>query len=68
MPNQGLYCNQTGCSIRLQQDISGFQATIVRVDGMAARSDSIHPSIHPGIMALMSSDYYVQNATDLFSS
>ena len=64
MPNQGLYCNQTGCSMRLQQDISGFPATIVRVDGMAARSDSIHP----GIMALMSSDYYVQNPTDLFSS
>jgi len=31
---------------------------------MAARSDSMHP----GIMALMSSDYHVQNATDLFSS
>ena len=65
MPNQGLYCNQTGCcSISLQKDISGFQATIVRADDMAARSGSMRP----GIMALMSSQYYEGNTTDLFSS
>ncbi|CAL4968112.1 unnamed protein product [Urochloa decumbens] len=64
LPNQGS-CNNTGCCfISLQQDISGFQATIVRADGMAARSDSMHP----GIMAFMSTNYYTQNATDLFSS
>ncbi|CAL4968084.1 unnamed protein product [Urochloa decumbens] len=64
LPNQGS-CNNTGCCfISLQQDILGFQATIVRAEGMAARSDSMHP----GIMAFMSTNYYTQNATDLFSS
>jgi hypothetical protein len=45
LPNQG-FCNNIGCCfISLEQDISGFQATIVRADGMAARSDSVHPGI-----------------------
>jgi len=65
LPNQGP-CNGFGCcSIRLQNDISGFQGTIVRADNMAAQS---HP-LHPGIMAFMSiGDHYMENATDLFSS
>ncbi|RLM79674.1 Wall-associated receptor kinase 4 [Panicum miliaceum] len=63
LPNQGS-CNNIGCCfIYLEQDISGFQATIVRSDGMAARSDSMHP----GIMAFMADNYYTQNPTDLFS-
>ena len=46
LPNQG-DCNNIGCCfISLQQDISGFQATIVRADGMAARSDSVTPWHH----------------------
>ncbi|OEL15715.1 hypothetical protein BAE44_0023266 [Dichanthelium oligosanthes] len=55
------------CSSTLpwDQDILGFLATIGRADGMAARSDPMHP----GIMAFMSyGDYYTENATDLFSS
>ncbi|RLM77905.1 wall-associated receptor kinase 5-like [Panicum miliaceum] len=67
MSNQVL-CNGIGCcSIPLQKDISGFQATIVRADGIAARSDSKHPG---AIMAFMSGGYYyyTQNATGLFSS
>jgi len=64
VPNQRL-CNGIGCCfIMLQHEISGFHATIVRADAMAARSDSMHPDI----LAFMSDDYYVQNATDLFSS
>ena len=64
LPNQSL-CNGFGCCfIMLQHEISGFHATIVRVDGLASRSDSMHS----GIMALMASNYYLQNATDLFSS
>ncbi|PAN07186.1 hypothetical protein PAHAL_1G317500 [Panicum hallii] len=44
LPNQRS-CNNIGCCfISLEQDISGFHATIVR-DGMAARSDSVHPGI-----------------------
>ncbi|KAG2660042.1 hypothetical protein PVAP13_1KG393600 [Panicum virgatum] len=64
LPNQSL-CNGIGCCfIMLQHEISGFHATIVRVDGLTSRSDSMHS----GIMALMASNYYLQNATDLFSS
>ncbi|XP_039789292.1 wall-associated receptor kinase 3-like [Panicum virgatum] len=64
VPNQRL-CNGIGCCfIMLQHEISGFHATIVRADAMAARSDSMHPDI----LAFMSDDYYTQNATDLFSS
>ena len=47
-----------------KKNILGFQATIVRADAMAARSDSMHPDI----MAFMSDEYYTQYATDLFSS
>ncbi|KAJ1280063.1 hypothetical protein BS78_04G203800 [Paspalum vaginatum] len=65
IPGQGP-CNGIGCCyISLLSDISGFQATIVRADNMTSQLDSLHP----GIMAFMSvGDYYVQNATDLFSS
>ncbi|CAD6250178.1 unnamed protein product [Miscanthus lutarioriparius] len=64
LPNQGP-CDRFGCcSISLQNDISGFQGTIVRADNMAAQSDPLHP----GIMAFMSiKDYYMENVTDLFS-
>jgi hypothetical protein len=62
LPNQG-FCNNIGCCfISLEQDISGFQATIVRADGMAARSDSVHP----GIIAFMANNYNTSN--DLLSS
>jgi len=65
LPNQG-DCNNIGCCfISLQQDISGFQATIVRADGMAARSDSVHPGI---IMAFMGNNYPVMNVADVSSS
>ncbi|XP_066320560.1 wall-associated receptor kinase 5-like [Miscanthus floridulus] len=65
LPNQGP-CNGFGCcSIRPQNDISGFQGTIFRAGNMAAQSDPLHP----GIMAFMSiRDYYRENATHLFSS
>lgn len=65
LPNQGP-CNGIGCCfISLLKDISGFHATIIRADGMATQSDPQHP----GIMAFMSDEeYYMQNATDLFSS
>jgi len=65
LPNQGPCFGVGCCSIILQNDISGFQGTIVRADNMAAQS---HP-LHPGIMAFMSiGDHYMENATDLFSS
>ena len=65
LPNQGP-CNGFGCcSISLQNDITGFQGTIVRAGNMAAQSDPRHP----GIMAFMSiEDHYMVNATHLFSS
>ncbi|CAL4886561.1 unnamed protein product [Urochloa decumbens] len=65
LPNHGP-CNGIGCcSISLWKDISGFQATIIPADSMAAQSDPLHP----GIMAFMSDEgYYTENATDLFSS
>jgi len=64
LPNQG-DCNNIGCYfISLQQDISGFQATIDCADGMAARSDSGHP----GIIAFMANNYPPLTVTDLFSS
>ncbi|WVZ74505.1 hypothetical protein U9M48_022681 [Paspalum notatum var. saurae] len=66
IPNQGS-CNGIGCcSISLQNDISGFQATIVRVDNMAAQP---YP-LHHGIMAFMSygESYYIDNMTDVLSS
>ncbi|XP_039789302.1 uncharacterized protein LOC120655514 [Panicum virgatum] len=64
VPNQR-HCNGIGCCfIILQENVLGFQATIVQADAMAARSDSMHPNI----MAFMSSEYYTRNATDLFSS
>ncbi|CAL5020761.1 unnamed protein product [Urochloa decumbens] len=65
LPNQGP-CNGIGCcSISVQNDIPGFQATIVRADNMAAQSDPLHT----GIMAFMSEgDYYTNNATDLLLS
>ncbi|CAN6252437.1 unnamed protein product [Urochloa humidicola] len=64
LPNQGP-CNGIGCCfISLQKDISGFQATIVRADNMAAQSDPQHP----GILAFMSDEdyYYTSNVTNLF--
>jgi len=66
LPNQGPCFGVGCCSISLQNDISGFQGTIVRAGNMAAQSDPRHP----GIMAFMSDDgyYYTENATDLFSS
>ncbi|XP_066322152.1 wall-associated receptor kinase 3-like isoform X2 [Miscanthus floridulus] len=66
LPNQGPCFGVGCCPIILQNDIPGFQGTIVRADNMAAQS---HP-LHPGIMAFMSDAgyYYQENATDLLSS
>ncbi|XP_025802155.1 wall-associated receptor kinase 3-like isoform X2 [Panicum hallii] len=56
-PNQGS-CNNIGCClISFEQNISDFQATIVRADGMAARSDSVHL----GIIASMGDNYYTSH-------
>ncbi|CAD6250176.1 unnamed protein product [Miscanthus lutarioriparius] len=52
-------------SLHEQVPRQGFQGTIVRAGNMAGQSDPLHP----GIMAFMSiGDYYMENATGLFSS
>uniref|UniRef100_A0A0E0NI57 Protein kinase domain-containing protein n=1 Tax=Oryza rufipogon TaxID=4529 RepID=A0A0E0NI57_ORYRU len=58
-------CNGMGCcSIGLPRDLRGFQSTIIlRSDGIpVAQTDPVHS----GIMAFMSSDYYISNTSDLF--
>ncbi|CAL5020759.1 unnamed protein product [Urochloa decumbens] len=63
LPNQGP-CNGIGCCfISFQKAISGFEATIIRADNIAAQSDPQHP----GVMAFMSYEYYnyMNNVTNL---
>ncbi|EAZ23902.1 hypothetical protein OsJ_07624 [Oryza sativa Japonica Group] len=58
-------CNGMGCCfIELPRVLRGFQSTIIlRSDGIpVAQTDPVHP----GIMAFMSSDYYISNTSDLF--